>query len=215
MTSNDKIRWIGKPAIFALSLAPLGWIVWLVTTGNLGGGLNANPVETVNRYLGDWALRFLLIALSVTPLIKISGWKTPVRFRRMLGLFAFAYAMLHVANYVVADQAFNWADIWADILKRRFITVGMIVIVILSALAITSPKAVVKKMGARRWQMLHRGVYLAGIGAVVHYWMMVKADLTQPIIHAVILGLLLGYRVIANRRKPTSSSRRSAKMQVV
>ena len=215
MTRDTMIRWVAKPVVFTLSLLPLAWVVWAVVTGNLGGGLNANPVETVNRFLGDWALRFLLIALSVTPLVRISGWSTPVRFRRMLGLFAFAYGFLHVANYIVADQFFNWTDIWADIVKRKFITVGMVTIVILGVLAATSPKGVIKRLGAKRWRTLHRGAYIAGIGAVVHYWMMVKADLTQPAIHAGILMFLLGYRLIKSRSKSPAPSRRSAKMQTV
>lgn len=215
MNKQTAIRWVAKPLIFTLCLAPLMWIAWRVIGGDVGVGLNANPVEQVNRFLGDWALRFVLIALSVTPLVKLTGWASPVRFRRMLGLFAFAYASLHLANYVIADQYFNWADIWADIVKRVFITLGMATFLILAVLAVTSPKAMVKKMGAKRWRMLHRGAYLAGIGGVVHYWMMVKADLTQPIIHAIILGLLLGYRLIKSRGKATQTPRRPAKMQVV
>lgn len=195
MDRERTIRWVAKPLVFVVSLVPLAWIAWRVIGGDVGVGLNVNPVETVNRFLGDWALRFILITLSVTPLVRLSGWKTPMRFRRMLGLFAFAYAALHVANYVIADQFFNWADIWADIVKRSFITVGMGSFVILAALAATSPVAVVRRMGAKRWRMLHRGVYLAAVGGVIHYWMMVKADLTQPIIHAAILALLLAFRL--------------------
>jgi sulfoxide reductase heme-binding subunit YedZ len=215
MSRDFIIRRVAKPLVFTASLLPLMWIIWRVIAGDVGVGLNANPVEMVNRYLGDWALRFLLIALSVTPLVNITGWATPVRFRRMIGLFAFAYAFLHLANYMVADQFFNWTDIWADILKRTYITVGMATFVILFALAITSPKACVKKLTAKRWRTLHRGVYIAGVGAVFHYWMMVKADLTQPIIHAVILFLLLGYRVAKSLQKSTKAQGRSTKVQMV
>ncbi|NQU57753.1 MAG: sulfoxide reductase heme-binding subunit YedZ [Rhodospirillales bacterium] len=215
MTKQDTIRWVGKPIVFLLCLVPLMVIVWRIINGDVGTGLNANPVETVNRYLGDWALRFILITLSITPLVKLSNWTTPVRFRRMLGLFAFAYATLHLSNYVIADQFFNWSDIWADIVKRVFITVGMATFVILAALAVTSPKAMVKKMGAKRWRMLHRSVYVAALGGVFHYWMMVKADLIGPIIHAAILGLLLGYRLLKSRNKPPASTRRSARLQIV
>jgi sulfoxide reductase heme-binding subunit YedZ len=215
MSRDLIIRRVAKPLVFTASLLPIAWIIWKVISDDVGVGLNANPVEMVNRYLGDWALRFLLIALSVTPLVNITGWATPVRFRRMIGLFAFAYAFLHLANYMVADQFFNWTDIWADILKRTYITVGMATFVILFALAITSPKACVKKLTAKRWRTLHRGVYIAGVGAVFHYWMMVKADLTQPIIHAAILFLLLGYRVVKFQQKSTKAQRRSNKVQVV
>jgi methionine sulfoxide reductase heme-binding subunit len=200
--SNDLItRKVVKPLIFTASLLPLAWIIWIVVLGDVGIGLNANPVEMVNRYLGDWALRFILITLSITPIVEITGWATPVRFRRMIGLFAFAYAFLHLANYIIADQFFNWSEIWADIIKRTYITVGMATFVILLALAITSPKAAIKRLGTRRWRMLHRSVYVAGIGAVLHYWMMIKADLTQPIIHASILTILLGYRAVKFQQK--------------
>jgi len=215
MTKQDTITWVAKPLVFVLCLVPLAWIAWRIINGDVGTGLNANPVETVNRYLGDWALRFILITLTITPLVQLSKWTTPVRFRRMLGLFAFAYATLHLANYVVADQFFNWADIWADIVKRVFITVGMATFVILAALAVTSPKAMIKKLGAKRWRMLHRGVYVAGLGGVFHYWMMVKADLSGPIIHATILALLLGYRLIRARKKSAATPRRLVKLQII
>ena len=127
MKRETKIRWIAKPVIFLACLIPLAVIVWRV----VGGELGANPIEAVNRHLGDWALRMLLLALAVTPVVSITGLSVAMRFRRMLGLFAFAYALLHVSNYVIADQAFNWADIWNDIVKRKFITVGMLAFVVL------------------------------------------------------------------------------------
>ncbi|MBH89914.1 MAG: sulfoxide reductase heme-binding subunit YedZ [Magnetovibrio sp.] len=201
MTNDFLIRKIAKPIFFFALLLPLLWIIWKVAFGDLGVGLNANPVEMVNRYLGDWALRFILLTLCITPLAVITGWSTPVRFRRMIGLFAFTYALLHVANYVIADQFLNWNDILADIIKRKYISVGMVTFIILLALAITSPTAVVKWLGAKRWRMVHRCVYLAGIGAVIHHWMMIKADLTQPIVHAVILGVLLIFRALNSLRK--------------
>jgi sulfoxide reductase heme-binding subunit YedZ len=214
--SHDFItRWVAKPLVFTASLLPLAWIIWKVILSDVGVGLNANPIEMVNRYLGDWALRFVLVALSITPLVKITGWATPVRFRRMIGLFAFAYAFLHLANYMIADQFFNWTDIWADIVKRTYITVGVATFLILLALAITSPKAAIRRLGTKRWRLLHRSVYIAGVGAVFHYWMMVKADLTQPIIHAAILFLLLGYRVVKFQQKSTKAKRRSNKVQTV
>jgi len=195
MSNDFIIHKVAKPLVFTTSLMPLVWIIWTVVLDEVGIGLSANPVEMVNRYLGDWAIRFILITLGITPIVNITGWTTLVRFRRMIGLFAFAYAFLHIANYIIADQFFNWADIWVDIIKRTYITVGMATFVILLALAVTSPKAAIKRLGAKRWRMLHRSVYIAGMGAVLHYWMMVKADLTQPIIHAAILSILLGYRL--------------------
>ncbi len=192
MTRETKIRWIAKPVVFLACLLPLAWIVWRAVTGDLG----ANPIEAVNRFLGDWALRMLLLALAVTPLAKMTGVSVVMRFRRMTGLFAFCYAILHFTNYIVFDQALNWADIWTDIIKRKFITVGVVTFLILTPLALTSTKGMIKRLGGKRWVKLHRLVYLAGIGAVVHYTMMVKADLMQPVIHATILIILLTYRVI-------------------
>ena len=211
MNKETVIRRVFKPGVFLLCLIPLAVIVERA----LFGGLGANPVEAVNRFLGDWALRILLVTLTITPLVHLGGWPVLVRFRRMVGLFAFFYAVLHVSNYVIADQFFNWADIWADIVKRVFITLGMATYLVLLALAVTSPKAAVKKMGAKRWRLLHRGAYFAGIGGVIHFWMMVKADLTQPIIHATILGLLLGYRLIKRQKKTTTPAHNSSKVQMV
>jgi len=192
MTRETRIRRIIKPAVFAACLMPLAWLVWRAASGDLG----ANPVESANRHLGDWAIRMLLLSLAVTPVAQITGLSVVMRFRRMLGLFAFAYASLHVANYVIADQFFNWADIWADIVKRTYITVGMLTFLILLPLALTSTKGMIKRLGGKRWRKLHRIIYIAGIGAVIHYTMMVKADLSQPILHAAILFALLAYRFI-------------------
>ena len=186
-----------KPLIFILCLLPLAWLVWRATSGGLG----ANPIEAINRYLGDWALRFLLIALAVTPFGGLSGWKGVVRMRRMLGLFAFTYVLLHLNSYVVLDHFFSWRDIWSDIVKRNFITVGMVNVVLLTPLAVTSTNAMVRRLGARRWRLLHRLVYVAGILGVVHFYMMVKADVREPLVYAAILALLLGYRVLAAWRR--------------
>ena len=199
MTRETKFRRIVKPAVFVACLGPLVWVMWRAVSGDLG----ANPVEAVNRFLGDWALRFLLLALAVSPLVHATKTPSLMRFRRMLGLFAFFYAFVHIANYVIADQAYNWADIWADIVKRKFITVGMATFLILTLLAATSTKGMIKRLGGKRWQKLHRIVYLAGIGAVLHYAMMVKADLLEPLVYAGILLVLLGYRV---RQKVSSFS---------
>ena len=174
----------------ALSL-PLAWLVSLA----LSGGLGANPIEAINRYLGDWALRMVLVALAATPLKILFGWRWPVRMRRMLGLWAFAYVTLHIVNYVAIDQFFAWNDIWQDIIKRNFITVGMIAFVILSALAATSWNGAIKRMGAKSWLRLHKLVYAAAALGCLHYIWMVKADLLMPTIHSVVLAMLLGVRL--------------------
>ena len=196
-----------KLAVFLLCLVPLAWLVWRAFFGTLG----VNPIETINRTLGDWALRFLLLSLAVTPLRKVSGWGQVARFRRMIGLYAFFYACLHVSSYVGLDHFFDWQALGKDILKRNYITVGMAALLLLVPLAATSTDAMVRRLGGRRWRALHRSVYVIGVLGVVHYWMMVKADIREPMLYAALLSALLGYRVAAawwaRRTAPTSSSR--------
>lgn len=183
--------------MFTVMALPLMWLVGLALTGGLG----ANPIEFINRYLGDWALRSLLVVLAATPLKTLFGWVWPVRLRRMLGLWAFAYVALHVTNYVVIDNFFAWGDIWKDIIKRNFITVGMIAFLILTALAATSWNGAIKRLGAKSWKRLHKLVYLAAALGCLHYIWMVKADLLAPTVHSVILALLLGVRLVHFARK--------------
>jgi sulfoxide reductase heme-binding subunit YedZ len=189
-----------KLAVFLLSLLPLGWYGW----GAWHDALGANPVEAVTRGLGDWALRFLLITLAVTPLRKLTGWHVLARLRRMLGLFAFFYATLHLTTYLWFDQFFAWSEIAQDIFKRPFITVGMAAFVLLVPLAATSSNYAVRRLGGRRWQALHRSVYAIAILAVLHYSWMVKIDQSQPLLYGGILAALLGFRVakLASGRSP-------------
>ena len=179
-----------KPAIFVVALVPLAWIIFLTVNNDLG----ANPIETLNRYTGDWVLRFLLITLAVTPLRKLTGWNALLRYRRMLGLFAFFYVCLHFLSYAWLDQNFVLADIIKDVIKRPYITVGFASFLMLIPLAVTSTNAMVRRLGAKRWQKLHRLVYAIGIGGVVHFLWLVKSDIREPLVYAVILTLLLGYR---------------------
>ena len=192
MTPETRIRRIVKPLVFILCLTPLAWLIWR----GLSGGLGANPIEATNRVLGDWAMRFLLVTLAVTPLRRLFGWSVLMRLRRMVGLFAFAYAVLHVSSYVVLDQFFHWSEIWADIVKRNFITVGMIAFLLLLPLAVTSTNAMVRRLGGRRWQRLHRLVYPAAVAVIVHFYMMVKADVREPLVYGAIAAALLGYRAV-------------------
>jgi sulfoxide reductase heme-binding subunit YedZ len=180
-----------KPPLFLACLAPLAYYAWGLQTDTLG----ANPIEAVTRGLGDWALNFLLITLSVTPLRKLSGWTWLGRLRRMLGLFVFFYATLHLSTYLWFDQFFDWVAIAKDIWKRPFITVGMLCFALLLPLAATSNGFALRKLGGRRWQALHRSVYLIGMLAVLHYSWMVKADISRPLLYAALLGILLGLRV--------------------
>ena len=186
------LKKVSKAFVFVVCLAPLGWIAYLVLTGQAG----ANPIETTNRFLGDWALRFLILVLAITPIRKITGWNDLARFRRMIGLYAFAYAVFHVTSYVALDQFFDWTAIWADIVKRTYITVGMVCLLMLLPLAVTSTNGMIKRLGGKRWRNLHKLVYPSGIAACLHYFMMVKADIREPLIYAGVLALLLGYRAL-------------------
>lgn len=209
LTREQRIRWIVKPAVFALCLAPLAWLVGQFAAGGLG----ANPIEATNRFLGDWGLRFLLAALAVTPLRDLTGWAAVMRFRRMLGLFAFFYVCLHLASYVALDQFFAWGEIWRDIVKRRYITVGLIAFALLVPLAVTSTKRMIKRLGGRLWTRLHMLVYAAAVLAVLHFFMMVKADIREPLVYAAVLAVLLGYRVVARlRRRPAVALRRASRV---
>jgi len=184
-------------AVLVLVLLPMAWLIYNALTGGLG----ANPIEAINRYLGDWALRFLLIALALTPIRILNKKAWPIRLRRMLGLTAFFYAFAHLSSYVVIDQFFDWAAIWQDIVKRRFITVGMVAVLILLALAITSPASIAKRLGAKNWKRLHKLVYLAGALGCLHFFWMVKADIREPVIYGIIFSILMIIRFIESRRK--------------
>lgn len=179
----------GKPLVFCVSLLPLAWLCWLAWQDQLG----ANPVETLSHRTGDWSLRFLLLTLAVTPLRRLSGWNWLLKFRRMLGLFAFFYVCLHLGVYLIFDQFFDPSAILEDIAKRPYITVGFAGFLLLIPLAATSTNGMIKRLG-RNWQRLHRLVYLIGMLGVVHYWWLVKADISEPLLYAGLLTILLGYR---------------------
>jgi sulfoxide reductase heme-binding subunit YedZ len=178
-----------KVVVFTTALLPLLWLVYGIFSGNLG----ANPVEAITRSLGDWALRLLLLTLAITPLRKLSGWNWPMQVRRMLGLYTFFYALLHLMSYIVLDQFFYWPEIWADIIKRPYITAGMLSFLLLVPLAITSTSGWIRRLG-RNWQRLHRLVYPAAIIAIVHFYLLVKADTREPMTYALILACLLTLR---------------------
>lgn len=180
-----------KTFVFALCLIPLGQLVHGIVTDSLG----ANPIEAVTRGLGDWALRLLLITLAVTPLRRFTGINWLLRLRRMLGLFAFFYATLHMLAYVWLDQFFDWGPIFKDIVKRPFITVGFLGFVLLIPLAATSTNAMMKRLG-RNWSRLHQAVHAVGVLAVLHFWWMVKADAREPALYAGMLAVLLGLRLV-------------------
>ena len=191
MTSDTFLKKIFKPAFFISSLLPLFWLIWKA----LIDGLGANPVEKAIHRTGDWTLNFLMITLSITPLRNITGWAWLSRFRRMTGLFAFFYASLHFLTYAGFDHLFSLESIIKDAVKHKRIFVGFGTFIILLTLALTSPNKMVKRIGAKRWQAIHRLTYLAAIGGVIHYLWLVKIDIRLPLVYAGILALLLGCRI--------------------
>ena len=185
------IRWI-KVGIFIACLIPLGLLGWDAYTQNLG----ANPIEKITHTTGDWTLSLLLVTLSVTPLRKLLGMPALIKFRRMLGLFAFFYACLHFTTYIWLDKFFNPHEMLVDVAKRKFITLGFTAFVLLIPLAATSTTGWIRRLGGKRWQALHRLIYVSAIAGVIHYLWLVKADIRKPLEYGAVLALLLGYRVV-------------------
>jgi methionine sulfoxide reductase heme-binding subunit len=196
-----------KLFVFAAALVPFAHLMWR----GFHGDLTADPLVEITNETGIWTLRFVVITLAITPVRRVSGWNVVIRFRRMLGLFAFFYAMLHFLTYVIGDRFASldfpdgfvaWstlvnlmASIWEDVAKRPYITVGFIAFVSMIPLALTSTAGWIRRLGGRNWQRLHRLIYLTGIAGVTHYWWRVKADTLHPIIYAGLVAALLGYRL--------------------
>jgi methionine sulfoxide reductase heme-binding subunit len=211
VTPNQTVRWILKPLAFAAGLLPLAWLIWAATTGHL----SVNPLSDITLHTGDWAIRFICITLVISPLRQLTGWHWLIRFRRMAGLFAFFYATTHFLIYVIADRfagldfpngivSFTTArslvaSVGEDIYKRPFITIGFLTWLLMVPLALTSTAGMIRRLGGKRWQLLHRLVYVAAITAVVHYWWLVKIDIRPPLRYAIIVGLLLAVRVVRAR----------------
>lgn len=192
VTSSRVVPRVVKPAVFVASLGPLAWLLY----GALTHGLGANPISVITNETGTWTLRFLVLTLAITPLRRVTGWNVLVRFRRMLGLFAFFYGTLHFFTYVWLDQFFDLPHIVKDIAKRPFITLGMTAFVLLIPLAVTSTAGWIRRLGGWRWRALHRLAYLAAMLGVVHYWWLVKADTSRPWRYGVIVAALLAARVL-------------------
>lgn len=190
--------------LWLLAIAPALALLWRA----FGGRLGANPIEELTLELGQWALRFLLLTLAATPVRRLTGWSVPLRHRRLLGLTAASYALLHLLVYMVLDQGLLWSQIIADVLKRPFITAGMAAFALLLPLAATSFDGAIRRLGARRWQALHRLVYVAAGLALLHFWWKVKADTREPAIYLAVFVLLLAARWLAPghrlRRRATS-----------
>ena len=185
-----------KPALFILLLLPALYYAYGIWQDTLG----ANPLEAIIRGLGDWGLRILLLTLLVSPLRRIINWPQLLRTRRMLGLYAYFYVVLHLFGYLWFDQFFDWEEIWFDILERPFITIGMVAVILLTPLAITSTKRMIRRLG-KNWKRLHSLVYPISILAIIHFWMMVKLDIREPVIYSILLAILLGERLYRKFKK--------------
>lgn len=200
-----------KLAVFLLSLVPFSILLWLCWQAYRSGDpteyVTANPIEFITHYTGDWTIRFLCITLCITPLRVLANRPQITRFRRMLGLFAFFYGCLHLTVWVVLDPRQNTLPaIWEDILKRRYITVGMLAFLAMLPLAITSTAGWVRRLTFKRWKQLHRLIYLSAIAGVIHYYWLVKSDVRLPLMYGAIVAVLLGYRIVSwmRKRKPVA-----------
>ena len=221
--ADREVRFV-KVVVFAAALGPLAWLVWAALTGNL----SANPLSDITNETGVWALRFVCITLAITPLRRVTGWNALIKFRRMVGLYAFFYGTLHFLTYVIVDRFAGldfpngivaWStvvnlakSVGADIYKRPFITVGFAAWLTMLPLAITSTAGWIRRLGGRQWNRLHRLVYATGMIAVLHYWWLVKADVNRPVRYGVVVLLLLGARGYWARRRAIES--RSVRLPV-
>lgn len=190
-----------KPFIFLLCLVPFAQLAYNAYIGDLG----VNPIDFITRFTGSWALIFLIGTLAVTPARRLTGWNDLIKLRRMLGLFAFAYALTHFATYLVLDHFFDWRAIGKDIVKRPYVTAGFTAFVIMLPLALTSTAGMIRRLG-KRWQKLHRLIYVAAAAGVIHFYWLVKADIRRPAQYGFVLALLLVYRILVTWRSDIAKS---------
>ncbi len=197
-------RWT-KALVFLAGLLPLFWVCWRAWQQNL----TANPIEYITHFTGDWTIRFLVFTLAVTPLRKLLGLPDLIRFRRMIGLYAFFYGTLHFITYIWLDKFFDLSEMAKDVAKRPYITAGFTAFVLMIPLAVTSTAGWIRRIGGKRWQMLHRLVYMSAIAGVIHYYWLVKSDVRLPAMYGAFVAVLLGYRAIlwAMNRRPRATSK--------
>jgi sulfoxide reductase heme-binding subunit YedZ len=202
-----KQRWT-KVLVFIAGLLPLCWAGWRAWHQDL----TANPIEYITHFTGDWTLRFLVFTLAVTPLRKLLGLPDLIRFRRMIGLYACFYGTLHFVTYIWLDKFFDMAEMLKDVAKRPYITAGFTAFLLMLPLAATSTAGWIRRLGGKRWQMLHRLVYVSAVAGVIHYYWLVKSDIRLPAMYGTFVAILLGYRVIvwARNRKPHAAAKRPA-----
>jgi sulfoxide reductase heme-binding subunit YedZ len=211
-TFNPTLRQVGalKAAVFALALVPVAKMAYLTVTQQL-----VEPLEHITRGTGDWVLYFLCMTLAVTPLRKFTGWNWLLKLRREIGLFAFFYAFLHFMTFLWFDHFFDVAEMWKDVLKRPFITVGFIAFVLLIPLAVTSTNGMIRRLGGKRWQWLHRLIYLIAPLGILHFWWMkaAKHNFQQPIIFGAIVVVLLGLRIYWKLANPVKTAKLAPRAQ--
>jgi len=204
-----KRRWV-RLIVFLAGLAPALWLAWQTWTANL----TANPLEYITHFTGDWTIRLIVVTLAVTPLRKLLRLPDLIRFRRMIGLYAFFYGCLHFLTWLWLDKLFDIQEMLKDVAKRRFITAGMAALLSMLPLALTSTTGWIRRLGGKRWQRLHRLVYFTGVAAVVHYYWLVKSDIRLPLLYGALVALALGYRVVASllarQRRPARKPAPSA-----
>jgi sulfoxide reductase heme-binding subunit YedZ len=222
VSTTQLVRFVAKPLAFAAALAPVAWIIWAFQTG----ALSANPLSDVTNETGVWTLRFVCLTLAITPLRRLTGWNLVIRFRRMIGLFAFFYGSLHFLTYVIADRFASLVDFpdgivaWStarnllaaiaeDVYKRPYITVGFTAFVLMVPLAVTSTAGWIRRLGGKQWQTLHRLIYATAVGGVLHYWWLVKADVSRPAVYAFVVGLLLAFRIYWSRFRTAAPGART------
>ena len=196
MSLERFLKWVVKPVVFLLCFLPLPLLAWNFFAGNL----SFNPIEDITHTTGRWAVRFLLASLAITPLRKLTGFNKLIRFRRMIGLFAFFYGVVHFTIYIWLDHLFDMAAVLADVPVRPFITAGFTAFVSMIPLALTSTKKWIGRLGGRRWQKLHRLVYVSAIAGVLHYLWVAKLVELEPAIYALVLTVLLGFRLLSKFR---------------
>lgn len=191
MTQTQLVRRVLKPVVFLACLGPAGWLLYRALWGSLG----VNPLETLTNETGIWTLRLLVATIAITPIRWLTKWNPIINFRRMIGLFAFFYGTIHFFIYFLFDRSLRFDGLWEDIVLRPYITVGFTAFVLMIPLAITSTTGWIRRLGGARWNLLHKLVYASASLGVLHYWWKVKLDVTNPMIYAAIVGMLLGWRV--------------------
>jgi methionine sulfoxide reductase heme-binding subunit len=192
VTQTQLVRRVLKPVVFLACLAPAAWLLSRALRGELG----VNPLETLTNETGIWTLRLLVATIAITPIRWVTKWNPIINFRRMIGLFAFFYGTVHFFIYFLFDRSLMFDGLWEDVVLRPYITVGFTAFVLMIPLALTSTKGWIRRLGGQRWNLLHKLVYLSAMLGVLHYWWKVKLDVTNPMIYAAVVGVLLGWRVV-------------------